>query len=119
MAGNEELDSVSPEDVTVFIGGQKRRVVLGMKAAKLLQREYGNLGAAMAKISEGFDVERLEYFLFAMLSIDKMVTREDVTEWVESIESIADGKDVYKALGDAITRGIPRASADPTSPAKK
>ena len=67
----------------------------------------------------GLDISTVESLLFALLSIDKSVTREKVTEWIESIENIADGRAIFEALGQAIRNGAPVASGDPTTPTKK
>lgn len=118
-----ELEKIDVQEVLVKIGGQDRRLVFGMKAAKVLQKKHGNLNTAMTSLAgmaeNGLDVDGLEGILFALLSIDKTVTQELVTEWVESIENINDARLLIDAIGKAITAGSPVASGDPTNPAKK
>ena len=118
-----ELEKIDVEEVTVEIGGEVRRLVFGMKAAKVLQKKHGNLNAAMESLSRmaenGLDVEGLEGILYALLAIDKRVTQEKVTEWVDEIENINDARRLIDAIGKAIMAGSPVASGDPTNPAKK
>ena len=117
-----ELEKIDVDEVTVHLGGKDRRLVFGMKAAKVLQKKHGTLGEAfgvLAKMSEtGLDVEGLESILFALLSIDKSITQEVVTDWIEEIEDLAEARKLVDGISRAIKAGSPVASEDPPTPAK-
>lgn len=112
-----DLSKVATRDINLFIGGKDRKLVFGFRAARVLQEKFGSITNAMnglAAVSE--NVEVAVDMLYALLSIDKTVTREQVSEWAEDLESMFE---IILKIKDVITNHAPVASDDPTTPTGK
>lgn len=106
-----ELDRIDVKDRFITLGGEKRKLLFGMKAFRYLQREFGTLKKAMDVLSslsaKNLDLEILVTLTYAGLCIDKSVTKELVSDWVDELPSMTDAIDMIIVLAEAITDASP------------
>lgn len=116
-----EIDRIESQETTVKLGGQSRKLVFGMKAFRILQKEFGTLEKAMAALanmgtSGGLDLELLVTIVYAGLSIDKTITKELVSDWLDEIPTMQDAIALVITVAESIRLASPVASGDPTIP---
>jgi len=119
-----ELERIEAQDGCIELGGKERKMVFGMKAFRILQREFGSLEKAMMALANmgsagGLDLELLVTIVYAGVSIDKECTRDRVSDWLDEIPTMQDAIALVLTVAEAIRLASPVASSDPTSPTEK
>lgn len=119
-----ELERIEAQEGTIKLGGQDRKLVFGMKAFRILQKEFGTLERAMSALSNmgsagGLDLELLVTIVYAGLAIDKEITKERVSDWLDEIPTMQDAIALVITVATAIQLASPVASGDPTNPTGK
>jgi hypothetical protein len=119
-----ELERIETAEGFIKLGGKDRKMVFGMKAFRILQKEFGSLEKAMSALANmgvagGLDLELLVTIVYAGVSIDKECTKEQVSDWLDEIPTMQDAIALVLTVADAIRLASPVASGDPTSPTEK
>lgn len=119
-----ELDRIESQDGYIKLGGEERKLVFGMKAFRILQKEFGTLEKAFEALanmgtSGGLDLELLVTIVYAGLAIDKKCTKEMVSDWLDEIDSMADAIALVLKVALVIQSASPVASGAPTTPTEK
>lgn len=119
-----ELDRIEAQEGFINLGGKDRKMVFGMKAFRILQKEFGTLEKAMEAlanmgVSGGLDLELLVTIVYAGVAIDKECTKEQVSDWLDEIPTMQDAIKLVLTVAEAIRLASPVASGDPTNPTGK
>ncbi len=119
-----ELERIEAQEGCIELGGKERPLVFGMKAFRILQKEFGSLEKAMSALANmgsagGLDLELLVTIVYAGLAIDKECTKDQVSDWLDEIPTMQDSIALVMTVANAIRLASPVASGDPTSPTGK